>query len=52
MLQGAECRRNTLRLSDVILSELPLVKLEWVRVDPSVMHTMAHGKVQCSLYSI
>lgn len=44
-LQGAECTANVLKLSDVILSELPLTKLEWMRVNPSDIPKMAKGKV-------
>ena len=49
-LQGAKCVSNKLSVTDTILTELPITKLQWIRINPSDMYKMAQGKVTLPVY--
>ena len=51
-LQGAKCVSNKLSVTDTILTELPITKLQWIRINPSDMYKMAQGKVSNYLHFI
>ena len=44
-LQGAQCTNNKLSLAATIVNELPLTKLQWIRVNPADMYKKSLGKV-------
>ena len=44
-LQGAKCLNNKLSVAATIFTELPLTKLQWVRVNVADIGKMSHGKV-------
>lgn len=45
-LQGAQCVNNKLSVIATIINELPLCKLQWIRVNTSEMYKMSQGKVK------
>eukprot|EP00731_Ephydatia_muelleri_P024350 Em0016g621a len=49
-LQGAQCVNNTLTLATVILTDIPLTGLKWIRIDPAEMYKLSMSKVTIPVY--
>jgi dynein heavy chain 1 len=49
-LQGAQCKENRLSITATIVNDLPLTKLQWIRVNTSEMYKKSQGKVTLPVY--